>query len=146
MFISGHFSSAFNTIRVEYLIPLPQHLDSRVTGWVTILLSHRFQQTMLNNQLSAPILTDTGTPQDSLLSPLLFSLSINRNTSNLSNITVLKYADDTCVTGLVGNNLDLCNYFFEKDRFSKQCTELDLQLNASKTKEMLISTYATSQT
>ena len=68
----------------------------------------------------------------------------------MSNITVLKYADDTCddtcVTGLVGNNLDLCNYFSEKDRFSKQCTELDLQLNASKTKEMLISTYATSQT
>ena len=134
------FSSAFNTIRVEYLIPLLQHLDSRVTGWVTSFLSNRVQQTMVNNQLSAPILTHTGTPQGSVLSPLLFSLYTNRITSNLSNITVLKYADDTCVIGLVGNDLDLCNYFSEINRISKQCMDLDLLLNASKTKEMLFST------
>ena len=97
------FSSAFNTIRVEYLIPLLQHLDSNVTGWVTSFLSNRVQQTMVNNKLSAPILTHTGTPQGSVLSPLLFSLYTNRITSNLSNITVLKYADDTCVIGLVGS-------------------------------------------
>ena len=63
-----------------------------------------------------------------------------RITSTLSNITVLKYADDTCVIGLVGNDLDLCNYFSEINRISKQCTDLDLLLNASKTKEMLFST------
>ena len=51
-----------------------------------------------------------------------------------------KYADDTCVIGLVGNDLDLCNYFSEINRISKQCMDLDLLLNASKTKEMLFST------
>ena len=62
------FSSAFNTIRVEYLIPLLQHLDSNVTGWVTSFLSNRVLQTMVNNQLSAPISTNTGTLQGSVLS------------------------------------------------------------------------------
>ena len=92
---------------------------------------------MVNNQLSTPILTHTATPQGSVLSPLLFSLYTNRITSNLSYITVLKYADDTCVFGLVGNDLDLCNYFSKIERITKQCTDLDLLLNASRTKEML---------
>ena len=51
------FSSAFNTISVEYIFPLIQHRDSRVTGWVTSFLSNCVQQTIVNNQLSAPILT-----------------------------------------------------------------------------------------
>ena len=85
---------------------------------------------MVNNQLSTPILTHTGTPQGSVLSPLLVSLYTNRITSSLPNITVLKYADDTCVIGLVGNDLDLCYYFSEIEIISKQCTDLDLLLNA----------------
>ena len=47
------FSSEFNTIRLEYLILLLQHLDSRVTGWVTSFPINCVQQTMVNNQNTA---------------------------------------------------------------------------------------------
>ena len=59
------FSSAFNTIRVEYLIPQLQHLDTKVTGWITSFLSQRKQQTLVKDKLSRPITTNTGTPQGS---------------------------------------------------------------------------------
>ena len=134
------FSSAFNTIRVEYLIPQLQHLDTKVTGWITSFLSQRKQQTLVKDKLSKPITTNTGTPQGSVLSPLLFSIYTDKIRSSMSNVTILKYADDTCVIGCIGDNQDLCNYFSEINRIAQQCTDLDLLLNASKTKEMLFST------
>ena len=68
------FSSAFNAIRVEYLIPLLQHLDSNITQWIISFLRNRRQQTISNNKLSDIIITNTGTPQGSVPSPFLFSL------------------------------------------------------------------------
>ena len=62
------------------------------------------------------------------------------NSPGQCTLTNLKYADDTCVIGLVGNDLDLCNYISEINRSFKQCMDLHLLLDASQTKEMLFST------
>ena len=136
------FSSAFNTIRVEYLIPSLQHLDSNITQWIISFLSNRRQQTISinNNLLSDTLITNTGTPQGSVLSPLLFSLYTDGIRSRCQNFHVLKYADDTCLIGLIGNPSDLDCYFSEVNRIANQCSDLDLLLNAGKTKEMLFST------
>ena len=112
------FSSAFNTIRVEYLIPLLQHLDSNITQWIISFLSNRRQQTISNNKLSDIIITNTGTPQGSVLSPLLFSLYTDGIRSRSQNFRVLKYADDTCLIGLISNPSDLDCYFSEVNRIS----------------------------
>ena len=137
------FSSAFNTINVSNLISQLHHLDSAVTEWICSFLSDRVQRTMVDGTLSHPITTNTGTPQGSVLSPLLFSIYTDRITSTLSNVTVIKYADDTCIIGCISNKQDLDSYFNEIDRISRQCVDLDLLLNASKTQEILFSTQRT---
>ena len=83
------FSSAFNTIRVEYLIPLLQHLDTNITNWIISFLSNRRQQTIVNSTLSDTTITNTGTPQGSVLSPLLFSLYTDGIRSGIDNFHVL---------------------------------------------------------
>ena len=134
------FSSAFNTINVSNLLSQILHLDSSVVEWISSFLSNRVQRTMVDGVISQPITTNTGTPQGSVLSPLLFSIYTNRITTQLSNITVIKYADDTCIIGCISNQEDLESYFSEIERISKQCTDLDLLLNASKTQEIMFST------
>jgi hypothetical protein len=134
------FSSAFNTINISNLITELQHLDSRVTNWVSSFLTGRKQRTVVNNILSTSVTTNTGTPQGSVLSPLLFSAYTNRIRSEQSNITILKYADDTCVIGCISDDNNLSTYFNEIKRVSNQCEELDLLLNPTKTQEMLFST------
>ena len=134
------FSSAFNTIHVPDLISELSHLDSSVTEWIYSFLSNRVQRTIVDGKLSNPITTNTGTPQGCCLSPLLFSIYTNRITSNLSNVTVIKYADDTCIIGCIANQSDLCTYFDEINRIARQCDELNLLLNPTKTQEMLFST------
>jgi hypothetical protein len=60
--------------------------------------------------------------------------------SRCQNFHVLKYAKDTCLIGLISNSSDLDCYFSEVNRIANQCSDLDLLLNAGKTKEMLFST------
>ena len=71
--------------------------------------------------------------------PLLFSLYTDgiRSTCSFLNLCVLKYADNTCLIGLISNPSDVDCYFSEVNRISNQCTDFDLLLNAGKTKEML---------
>ena len=134
------FSSAFNTIDTAFLISQLAHLDPNVTQWVASFLTSRVQRTMVNGKLSSAITTNTGTPQGSVLSPVLFSIYTNGITSAFTNVTVLKYADDTCIIGCISNTDDLDNYFNEINRIATQCQDLNLLLNAAKTREMLFST------
>ena len=55
-------------------------------------------------------------------------------------MTILKYADYTCIVGCIFDNNDLSNYFNEINKISGLSEELDLLLNPSKTQEMLFST------
>ena len=58
--------------------------------------------------------------------------------SEISNVVILKYADDTCLIGCIVNPLDLSNYFYEINRVANQCA--DLLLNANEIEEMIFST------
>ena len=84
--------------------------------------------------------TYIGTSQGSVLCPLLFSVLTNRITSTLNNVTVINYADDTCIIGCIANKSDLSDYFCKISWITTQCKYLDLLLNPSKTKEMLFPT------
>ena len=66
------FSSAFNTINVSLLIDKLQHLDLRVTKWVSSFLSNRIQYTQVDGKLSEKLVTNTGTPQGTV--PFCFNL------------------------------------------------------------------------
>ena len=134
------FSSAFDTINTSMLMPKLTHLDINVSNWIASFLSNRTQRTLVNSKLSNPVVKNTGTPQGSVISPTLFTIYTNGITSRAENMTILKYADDTCIIGLISNFSDANMYFSEVARISEQCKSLDLILNPTKTKEMLFST------
>ena len=134
------FSSAFNTINVSLLIDKLQHLDSRVTKWVSSFLSNRIQYTQVDGKLSEKLVTNTGTPQGTVLSPLLFSIYTDSIRSEKQNVTILKYADDTVIIGNIAADADFVNYLDEISRISLLCKSSDLLLNPTKTNEMLFTT------
>ena len=54
--------------------------------------------------MSAPLILNTGALQGCVLSPLLYSLFIHDCTAKHDSNTVIKFADDTTVVGLITDN------------------------------------------
>lgn len=79
--------------------------------------------------------SDTGTPQGCVLSPLLFILYANDCVSTVDGVDVLKYADDTVIVGYVKDSESV--YRQSIQTFATWCKDNYLQLNVSKTKEMV---------
>ena len=72
-----------------------------------------------------------------LLSPLLYSLYTHDCTPTHPSNTIIKFADDTTVIGLISGG-DETAYRDEVNRLAEWCSEHNLLLNTSKTKEMVI--------
>ena len=134
------YSSAFNTISVEKLVKRLDHLDRNIVNWIFSFLTNRLQYTYANDSLSGKISTSTGTPQGAVLSPVLFAIYTSIITSESSNVTVIKYADDTVIVGLLSQTEDTNCYMNEIKRICKLSSEHSLILNPQKTKEMLFTT------
>ena len=134
------FSSAFNTICVAKLVEKLTHLDPNVTSWISSFLTDRTQYTKFDSDCSRRMTTNTGTPQGTVLSPLLFSIYTDFITSATSNVTVLKYADDTVIIGNIQSDSDFMLYQEEVNRICILCNNSDLLLNPTKTHEMIFTT------
>ena len=105
--------------------------------WIYDYLSNRPQFVKINEFLSNTVLTNTGCPQGTVLSPYLFSLYTSDSRESHDLCTLIKYADDTALTGKILN--DNHTPFLEAvNRFVDWCDQNYLELNVSKTKEMLI--------
>ncbi len=57
--------------------------------------------------------------------------------SSYSSTSVVKFADDTVVLGLISNN-DKTAYLDELERLTSWCQDNCLSLNVSKTKELIV--------
>ena len=90
---------------------------------------------------------NTGAPQGCVLSPILFSfLTSDFVSSPTSSCRVVKYADDTCIIGLVKNN-DEAEYRNTVSNFVSWSDRASLVLNTQKkkTKEMIFDFRKTSR-
>ena len=134
------FSSAFNTINVARLVEKIKHLDPKITTWIASFLSNRTQYTKCGTNRSLSATTNTGTPQGTVLSPLLFSIYTDTIRSSVASVKILKYADDTVLLGNISVHDDFENYCDEISRICAVCTDHELLLNASKTKEIVFTT------
>jgi hypothetical protein len=100
------YSSGFHTIVPSKLITKLRilELNTSICNWILDFLTGRPQVVRVGSNTSATLILNTGAPQGCVLSPLLYSLFTHdcmaRNDSN----TIIKFADDTTVVGLITDN------------------------------------------
>lgn len=105
--------------------------------WILHFLTNRQQRVKVGEKLSSPLTLNIGAPQGCVLSPQLFSLYTNNLTSQCSSVKIFKYADDTTIIGLISDNNE-SQYHQTVDSAVKWCADNNLQLNTSKTLEIII--------
>ncbi|KAK1784287.1 hypothetical protein P4O66_019969 [Electrophorus voltai] len=122
------YSSAFNTIIPSLLTTKlgDLGLHTSLCDWISNFLTDRPQSVRVGNCASSTLTLSTGAPQGCVLSPLLYSLYTYDCTATSSSNTIVKFADDTVVVGLISDN-DERAYLEEikkpgKRQFSKRQT------------------------
>jgi len=83
---------------------------------------------------SSTIILNTGVPQGCVLSPVLYTLYTHDCIATHGSNTLIKFADDTTVVGLI-NNDDEAPY---RPSLVAWCSDNNLNLNTKKTKEIII--------
>ena len=133
------FSSAFNTIQPHILMEklIKMKVNSNIVLWIHNFLTNRIQYVKFNGVKSDILVINTGAPQGCVLSAFLFTIYTTDCTSSSGSIVIIKYADDTVIIGLLKCDDDV-KYRMEVDRFCNWCDDNHLNLNVSKTKEMVI--------
>uniref|UniRef100_A0A8C7C8Q2 Reverse transcriptase domain-containing protein n=1 Tax=Oncorhynchus kisutch TaxID=8019 RepID=A0A8C7C8Q2_ONCKI len=133
------YSSAFNTIVPSKLVIKLETLglDPALCNWVLDFLTGRPQVVSVGNNISTPLILNTGAPQGCVLSPLLYSLFTHDCVATHASNSIIKFADDTTVVGLITKN-DETAYREEVRALGVWCQENNLTLNVNKTKEMIV--------
>ena len=143
------YSSAFNTIIPDRLVSKLSELgvSSSICQWIKNFLTDRPQRVKMGSHTSSSLNLSTGSPQGCVLSPLLYSLYTYDCTptrpyqpckpTTPSGNYIIKFADDTTVVGLISDG-DESAYRAEVEELTGWCTDNNLALNTSKTKELVI--------
>lgn len=91
---------------LEHQLSLLQVPDS-TCRWIMDFLTNSTQWVKLGRNISSSRSTCTGSPQDCVLSPLLFSLYTNSCVCLHPSVKLLKFSDDTTMVGLISNGDEL---------------------------------------
>lgn len=123
------FSFAFNMVIPHKLVSKLHTLGVRssLCAWVIDFLMDWPQQVRVGKNISYILAVTTGTPQGCVLSPVLFTLFTHDCTSIRYSSTIIDFADDTTIVGLISGN-DETAYRHEVDHPTWCCGENDLVL------------------
>lgn len=105
-------------------------LHNTTTAWILDYLLSRPKFVRLDRKNSDTILTKTGAPQGTVLSPFLYSLDTTNYRQEQVSCNIHMFSDDTGLAGLLtwGNDL---TYKWEVESFVGWCSENFLKLNVS---------------
>ena len=134
------FSSAFNTIQPHLLVKklLDINVPCGLIRWTLDYLTNRSQYVKIGqSSILNVICSSTGAPQGTVLAPFLFTLYTSDCRSQSSKCPLIKFADDTALIGLISKDDDSA-FLSQVDSFVNHCDANYLELNVSKTKEMVI--------
>ena len=134
------YSSAFNTIVPLRLTDKMRTLgfNTQLCNWVLSFLTDRPQVVRVGGGVTSGKLTlNIGSPQGCVLSPLLYNIYTHDCIATNSSNTIIKFADDTVVLGLISNNNEQA-YLKEVADLALWCQSNNLALNVRKTKEMVV--------
>ena len=112
------------------------NFDPKLTLWIVLffLVLNRTQSVRFQSVLSSQLCASTGALPGTALAPVLFTLYTN-DCRGTDITPVIKYSDDSAIEDL-SNSDDV--YFSAVRRLYTWCKQNFLNLNALKTKEMLI--------
>jgi hypothetical protein len=97
------YSSAFNTIVPSKLI-IKLEVLGLICNLVLDFLTGRPRVVKVGNNISTSLSLNVGAPQGCMLSPLLYSLFTHDSMAMHATNSIIKFADDTTVVGLITNN------------------------------------------
>merc|ERR1712035_13750 len=112
-------------------------VDDTVISWITDYLTGRPQFVRLGSGLSDVVVSDTGAPQGTVLSPFLFTLYTTDFKYNSESCHLQKFSDDSAVVGCIREGEE-GEYRTLIDNFVEWSEQNHLRLNINKTREMVI--------
>ncbi|KAI4891855.1 hypothetical protein NFI96_000197 [Prochilodus magdalenae] len=112
-------------------------VDMHLVTWITDYLTGRPQHVRIRDCSSDTVISSTGAPQGTVLSPVLFTLYTSDFKYNSELCHMQKFSDDTAIVGCVRNGQER-EYRSLVEDFVEWCTTNHLKLNITKTKEMCI--------
>lgn len=129
-------SRAFDTLDPGFLSKKLERLGIRgnVNEWIISFITHRQMVVNIETIYSEEIEVELGTPQGSVLGPLLFLLYINDLPKYIQDAKVLMYADDTTII-ISDKCKDALNSTVNKvmEQFFNWCVSNHLIINVNKT-------------
>ncbi len=133
------YSSAFNAIvPIKLAVKLTDlNLNSSLCNWNQDFLTGRPQVVKVGQFTSNSITLNVGAPHVCVLSALIYSLYTHDCVSSHSSTSIVTFADDTVVLGLISNNGEAA-YLDKAERLTSKCQDNCLSLNVSKTKELIV--------
>lgn len=110
---------------------------ARLCQWILSYLRNRPQRVRIDDHLLSLRETRIGALQGCVLSPVLFTMYTDDHRSDTESMSIIKYADDTALLGLLRPGKE-AEYMRSISHFVQQCNADELRLNVRKTKEMII--------
>ena len=132
-----YFSHA---IRPHLLINKMMKMKIRVyyCRWIMNYLSERSQYVRLDQGIRFDcVFSNTGMPQGTVLVPFLFTVYTFDCRSMTQKCPLIKFVDDTAMAGLIGKG-DESEFRSQVNNVVDYCDRNYLELNVSKTKEMIV--------
>ena len=103
--------------------------------WILDFLMGRPQIVKVGGHTSSILILNIGAPQACILSPLLYSLYTHDCVATFDSNTIIKFADDTAVVGLITDNNEKA-YLKEVEDLTHWCQDNNLLLNVSRLRSL----------